>query len=208
MEDQAKEQRDARDIHQRPSPRRRNKGQHGLGHIYEHRSSWWLDVLIKDKRTRVKLGPIQLLEKRDARQIADAKVKTLLMPKVEPVKGEIRFSEFARRFVAMSVETKRGWSRYEGKSPDETPFKYAFGFFGESLLREISTTRVEEFRSFLLTRRVGGNRCLKNASVNRYVSLLRAAFYWAISLGDAGSNPVMELNKKMLHDPPRADSRA
>jgi len=200
MDDQ-KQELDARDIRQRPSPRRRSKGQHGLGHIYQHRSSWWLDVRIKGKRNRVKLGPIKLLEKREARQIAEAKVKALLMPKAEPIKGEIRFSEFAKRFVAMSAETKRGWARYAGKNPDATPLKYAFRFFGESPLREISTTRVEEFRSYLLTRRVD-KRCLKNASVNRNISLLRAAFYWAMSLGDAALNPVAELNKKMLHEPP------
>jgi integrase len=42
---------------------------------------------------------------------------------------------------------------------------------------------------------------LKNASVNRNISLLRAALYWGMSRGDVASNPVAELNRRMLHEP-------
>jgi integrase len=180
--------------------KRRNKGRHGLGHVYKHRANWWLDARIKGTRHRVKLGPVKLLEKREARMIAESKIKELLMPKAEPIKGNLQFSVFAERFVAMSVETKRGWEQYAGKKPDQTPFKHAAEFFGSTLLKDINTTRVEEFRSCLLNKRVG-KRFLKNASVNRYISMLRAALYWGMSRGDISSNPVAELNTIMLHEP-------
>ena len=160
-----------------PTEKRRNKGRHGLGHVYKHRANWWLDARIKGKRHRVKLGPVKLLEKREARVIAESKIKEMLMPKPEPIKGVLSFSEFAEKFVAMSVETKRGWEQYAEKKPNQTPFKHAAEFFGSTLLKDISTTRVEEFRSYLLNKRVG-KRFLKNASANRYVSMLRAALYW------------------------------
>jgi integrase len=132
--------------------------------------------------------------------IAESKIKEMLMPKPEPIKGNLPFSVFAERFVAMSVETKRGWERYAGKKPGQTPFKYASEFFSAVLLKDINTTLVEEFRSYLLNKRVG-KRFLKNASANRYISMLRAALYWGMSRGDIASNPVAELNKVMLHEP-------
>jgi len=180
--------------------KRRKKGRHGLGHVYQHRANWWLDARVKGTRHRVKLGPVKLLEKREARVIAELKIKEMLMPKPEPIKGVLPFSEFAEKFVAMSVETKRGWEQYAGKKPDQTPFKWACEFFGSMLLKDINTIRVEEFRSHLLTKRVG-KHFLKNASVNRYISLLRASLYWGMSRGDIASNPVAELNTIMLHEP-------
>jgi integrase len=148
----------------------------------------------------VKLGPVKLLEKREARVIAESKIKELLMPKSEPIKGNLAFSVFAERFVAMSIETKRGWEQYAGKKPDQTPFKHASEFFGTTLLKDINATRVEQFRSYLLNKHVG-KRFLKNASVNRYISMLRAALYWGMSRGDIASNPVADLNTIMLHEP-------
>jgi integrase len=183
-----------------PAEKRRNKGRHGLGHVYKHRANWWLDARIKGIRHRVKLGPVKLLEKREARVIAESKIKEMLMPKPEPIKGNLLFSVFAERFVAMSAETKRGWEQYAGKKPNQTPFKHASEFFGSTLLKDIDTTRVEEFRSYLLNKRVG-KRFLKNASANRYISMLRAALYWGMSRGDIASNPVAELNTVMLHEP-------
>jgi integrase len=183
-----------------PTEKRRKKGRHGLGHVYQHRANWWLDARVKGTRHRVKLGPVKLLEKREARVIAESKIKEMLMPKPEPIKGVLPFSEFAEKFVAMSVETKRGREQYAGKKPDQTPFKWACEFFGSMLLKDINTIRVEEFRSHLLTKRVG-KHFLKNASVNRYISLLRASLYWGMSRGDIASNPVAELNTIMLHEP-------
>ena len=49
-----------------PTRRKRERGQHGLGNVYEHRANWWLDVKIKGERHRMKLGPVKLLEKREA----------------------------------------------------------------------------------------------------------------------------------------------
>ncbi len=65
----------------------RKKGRHGLGHVYEHRQNWWLDVGIRGRRHRVKLGPVKLLEKREAREIANERIKQLLLPKPEPEEG-------------------------------------------------------------------------------------------------------------------------
>jgi integrase len=176
------------------------KGRHGLGHVYQHRANWWLDARVKGTRHRVKLGPVKLLEKREARVIAEAKIEEMLMPKPEPIKGLMPFSEFAKGFVAMSVKNKRGWECHVGKKPNQTPFKHASEFFGSMLLKDITTTRVEEFRSYLLNQRVG-KRFLKNASANRYISMLRAAFYWGMSLDYLASNPVAELNQIKLDEP-------
>ncbi len=187
---------------------RRKKGQHGLGHIYEHRASWWLDVRIRGKRHRQKLGLVKLLEKREARQIADERINALLMPKAPeplPVKGTVSFDEFAKKFVAWAAGTKRSWDRYRGKSAEETPLGYAVNYFGGVALKDITANRVEDFRLHLLNVRRGQRR-LKRASANRYVSLLRHAFYWAMQNGDADENPVAKLNKKMLdeeHPPTR-----
>ena len=79
-------------------------------------------------------------------------------------------------------------------------FSIPQSFFSAVLLKDINTTLVEEFRSYLLNKRVG-KRFLKNASANRYISMLRAALYWGMSRGDIASNPVAELNKVMLHEP-------
>ncbi|HEX4001539.1 MAG TPA: tyrosine-type recombinase/integrase [Candidatus Acidoferrales bacterium] len=179
---------------------RRNKGQHGLGHIYEHRASWWLDVRIRGKRHRQKLGLVKLLEKRQARQIADERINELMMPKAaEAHSGTVAFNQFAKRFVAWAAGTKRSWERYRGKLPEQTPLGYAVNFFGSAMLKDITPNRVEDFRLHLLSLNVGRRR-LKRASANRYVSLLRHSFYWAIQNGDADKNPVAALNKKMLDE--------
>jgi integrase len=186
----------------------KKKGRHGLGHIYEHRASWWLDVRIRGKRHRQKLGLVRLLEKREARQIADERINSLLMPKPPeplPEKGTMPFAQFAKKFVAWASGTKRSWGRYHDKLPEQTPLAYALKYFGEVSLKDITANRVEDFRLHLLNVRKG-NRRLKRASANRYVSLLRHAFYWAIQNGDADKNPVAALNKKMLdeeHPPTR-----
>ena len=186
--------------------RRRERGQHGLGNVYSHRANWWLDVRITKIRHRIKLGPIKLLEKREARQIAQDRIKELLMPKASeprPVVGAIPFSEFATKYVAMSTELKTGWKKYAGLKPEDTQFQHALEFFGEKSLKDITTSDVEDFRRKLLTRKVGKHQ-LKPASANRYVSMLRAAFYWAMANGLAGSNPVIELADKMLKEAPIA----
>jgi hypothetical protein len=128
MEAEKMEEIAAKDVTATKKPTK--KGRHGLGHVYQHRANWWLDARVKGTRHRVKLGPVKLLEKREARVIAEAKIKEMLMPKAEPIKGVLPFSEFAEKFVAMSVETKRGWEQYAGKRPDQTPFKWACEFFG------------------------------------------------------------------------------
>lgn len=181
---------------------RRKKGQHGLGHIYEHRASWWLDVRIRGKRHRQKIGLVRLLEKREARKIADERINALLMPKAAeplPVKGTMPFDEFAKKFVAWAAGTKRSWDRYRDKLPAQTPLSYAVQYFGDVALKDITPNRVENFRLYLLNHRIGRRR-LKRSSANRYVSLLRHAFYWAIQNDDADKNPVAELNKKMLDE--------
>lgn len=179
---------------------RRRKGRHGLGHIYEHNGAWWLDWHHHNKRRRVKLGLVKLLEKREARQIADERIKDILMPKPEtvPEKGIMPFPEFAKKFVAWASSTKRSWQRYQDKKPDQTPLRYAVNFFGETPLKDITPARVEDFRMFLLNHHA--HRRLKRASANRYVSLLRHSFYWAIQNGEADKNPVAALNKKMLDE--------
>lgn len=173
---------------------RSSKGKHGLGHIYQHRSSWWLDVRVRGERHRVKLGPMKLLEKREARQIADGKIKALLMPKPEPEKGTMKFSEFAKKFAAHYVKTRKTWVNLEANKLEKTPFQHCARFFGDRELRTITPADVEDFRSHLLTRKVGEHH-MKMASANRNVSLLRASFYWAMRNGLMSYNPVAQLPK-------------
>jgi integrase len=184
---------------------RSSKGKHGLGHVYQHRSSWWLDVRVRGKRHRLKLGPMKLLEKREARQIADGKINELLMPKPEPEKGTTKFSEFAEKFAAHYVKTRKTWAALDPKSPETTPFQHCARFFGERELRTIASVDVEDFRSHLLTRKVG-KRHMKMASANRNVSLLRASFYRAMRNGLMSHNPVAQLPKgeKMKTEAPIA----
>jgi integrase len=181
----------------------RSKGHHGLGNLREHRGNWWLDLTHEKKRHRIKLGPIKLLEKRQARQIADAKILALIMPKPPeppPEKGTMPHSEFAEKFVVWASETKRSWVRYGGKPAKQTPLGYAANFFADTRLKEITPNRVEDFRSHLLNVAAGGRHRLKPASVNRYVSLLRHSLYWAIQQGWLEKNPVAELETKMLKE--------
>lgn len=180
--------------------KRRKKGRHGLGHVYEHRANWWLDVKIKRERHRMKLGPMKLLEKREARQIADEKIKALLMPKPDqPELGTIPFKEFAKEFVAWAARTKRSWKRCEGKTPEQTPLLHCVQFFGDTPLKDITPSLIEDFRSVLLARKVG-ERYMKAASVNRNVAVLRHAFNWAVQQKHADHNPVKDLVKTMLDE--------
>jgi integrase len=180
----------------------RKRGQNGLGSTYKHNGSWWMDVRIRGERHREKLGPIKLLEKRQADKIKEARITAIMMPKPPeppPVKGTMPFSEFAEKFCAWACETKRSWEPYRGKTPDRTPFLHAARFFGETPLKDITTDLVENFQKHLQLERAGSRR-LKKASVNRYVSLLRNSFYWAITKDFMERNPVASLKKKMLDE--------
>jgi integrase-like protein len=181
----------------------RKRGQNGLGSTYKHNGSWWMDVRIRGERHREKLGPIKLLEKRQADKIKEARITAIMMPKApeaSPVKGTMPFSEFAEKFVVWACDTKRSWERCRGKAPAKTPFAYASHFFGQIPLKDINTELVEKFQAHLQLEEVGARR-LKKASVNRYVALLRHSFYWAINNGYMGdSNPVAELTTIMLKE--------
>jgi integrase len=180
----------------------KKRSQNGLGSTYKHNGSWWMDVRIKGKRHREKLGPIKLLEKRQADEIKEARITAIMMPKAPeppPVKGTMPFSEFAEKFCAWACETKRSWESYRGKRPDKTPFLHASAFFGEIPLKDITTSLVEDFQKHLQMERVGSRR-LKKASVNRYVGLLRNSFYWAMTKDFMERNPVAALKKKMLDE--------
>lgn len=181
---------------------RRKKGQHGRGHVYEHRASWYFDVRIRGVRHRQKIGLVKLLDKREARKIADERLVELLIPKAPepaPVKGTKAFDEFATTFVAWACGTKRSWQRYRDKKPEQTPLGYAVKYFGSKPLKDITPTEIESFRLHLLNIKVGRRR-LKRASVNRYAALVRHAFYWAIQNGDAETNPFAGLRKKKLDE--------
>ena len=173
-------------------PTGKRRGRHGLGHVYEHRSNWWLDVRIDGERFRRKLGPVKALEKRDARKIADATIGELLMPKQpEPplVKGAIPFSVFAKKYAAWAPEVKIGWEQFRERNVDATPLKYAVAFFGDTPLKDITAERIEDFRLHAARRRVAG-RPVKNRTVNGYVKDVRTLFNQAVAWGDAGGNPA------------------
>lgn len=177
----------------------RKKGSAGLGYTFEHNGAWWMDVRIKGKRHRERIGPVKLLEKRQADKIREARITALLMPKEPPQKGTMPFSEFARLFVGWACETKRSWECFCGKSPDKTPFFHAATFFGETPLKDITTDMIENFQKHLQLERVGSRR-LKKASVNRYVSMLRHSFYWAMTKDWMEQNPVASMIKIKLDE--------
>ena len=58
-----------------------------MGNIYVHRKNFWLDVRANGSRHRVKLGPCKIVEKREARRIADARIKELLLPEAAGAEG-------------------------------------------------------------------------------------------------------------------------
>src|SRR5688572_15581836 len=119
---------------------RKKRGQRGMGNLYEHRRNWWLDVRAGGARHRLKLGPCKVLEKREARRIADERIKHLLMPKPPVAKDAVPFSAFAQKFVAWATETKIGWRQYRGQPPDRTAagMRVALAFFGDTPLRDIT----------------------------------------------------------------------
>jgi integrase len=120
-------------------------------------------------------------------------------PEPPPEKGTMPFAKFAEKFCGWACETKRSWESYRGKRPEKTPFLHAVIFFGETPLKDITTSSVEDFQKHLQMERVGSRR-LKKASVNRYVGLLRNSFYWAMTKDFMERNPVAALKRKMLDE--------
>jgi len=187
---------------------KKRRGQRGMGNLYEHRRNWWLDVRIDGKRHRVKLAPCKLFEKREARKIADARVKQLMEPKPPAAKGDILFKDFAQKFADHYVKTRKSWMKMAGRTLDHTPLQHCVRFFGEKPLREITEALVEDFRAHLGQRKVGKylRRPLTVTTANKNISLLRAVFYRAMQTGDADRNPVAELpkGKKLAKETPTA----
>lgn len=174
---------------------RKRRGQRGMGNVYKHRANFWLDVKIRGRRHRVKLGPMRLLEKREARRIADERVHELLTrPAPVALKGTMPFSAFARKFLTWKVEANIGWHRYKGKKIDETPLKRAVDFFGDAPLRDITRVRVEDFRVGVQNARFAGRK-LKNRTVNGEVRQLRHIFYKAMEWGEADANPAAKFEQ-------------
>jgi integrase len=181
--------------------KKKNRGQRGMGNIYVHRKNYWLDVRANGQRHRVKLGPVKVLEKREARAIADGKITGLLMPKPDE-KGQMLFSEFAKKFVAYYTtgNPRKSWVKHRGKAPEDTPIQHCVRFFGAKRMMDITPALIEDFRAHLGQRKVGkhGRRFLTVTTVNKNISLLRAAFYWAMRKdnGYASHNPVADLPRR------------
>ena len=162
----------------------------GLGYVSKHGRWWMLDVQLNGKRIRKQLGLVKLLEAREARRVADEFIAQKQAERFSPQqKGNMPFSEFAKKFLVRAMETKRSWAQYVGKSAEQTPLIHAVRFFGETLLRDINTDRVEQFRSYLLKQRCGP-RYLKPASANRYLANLKHVFSCAVKWQDADNNPA------------------
>jgi integrase len=174
--------------------KKEKRGQRGLGSLDQHRRHWRLDITIHGKRHRIVIGLVKLLDKREARKIADERVREL-MTRPEPVeqKGTMPFSEFAKKFLAWKAETNVTWRRYKGKPLDETPLKRAAAFFGDTPLKDITRGSVEQgFRVGLQMESFSGRK-LKNRTVNGAVHLLRHVFYKAMEWGEAIANPAAEI---------------
>src|ERR1700730_964096 len=151
--------------------KKKSRGQRGMGNVYVHRKNYWLDVRANGQRHRVKLGPVKVLEKREARAIADGKITGLLMPKADE-KGQMLLRDFAAKFAAWASETKLGWDRCRGKKLEKTPLKHAVKFFGDTPLKDIIKDRIKDFGLSIAQRRIGG-RPVKNRTVNGYLKDLR-----------------------------------
>ena len=109
----------------------------GLGYVSKHGRWWMLDVQLNGKRIRKQLGLVKLLEAREARRVADEFIAQKQAERFSPQqKGNMPFSEFAKKFLVRAMETKRSWAQYVGKSAEQTPLIHAVRFFGETLLRE------------------------------------------------------------------------
>lgn len=187
------------------------QGQRGLGHVYLHRKNWWLDVRLRGQRYRRKLGPYKLLEKRQARAMADEIIGKLYEPQKPVVKGDMPFSEYAEKFAAYYTVTRPrdSWLKYKGCPVADTPLRHAVRYFGERPLREITQAAVEDYRAYLAQRTVGKRmrRPLTVTTVNKNISLLRALFYRAMQDGEAERNPVADLprGQKLGKEKPLAE---
>ena len=173
----------------KPEAAKKQRGQNGLGNVYQHRRNWYLGIRIRGERHRVKLAPCKLYDKREARKLADAKAKELMEPKPPALKGEKSFRSFAEMFAAWAIKTKIGWGRYAGKKLEETPLRHAVSFFGDTPLRDITKKNIKDFHLHVEQRRIGG-RPVKNRTVNGYLKDLRHVFSMAIEWDEADVNPV------------------
>lgn len=177
---------------------KKRRGQRGLGHMYEHRKNWWVAVWIGGKRHRWKIAPVKIMEKRDARKLADERIgKFMAMPKPVEQKGTMTFREYARRFADHYVATRRSWRKNAGRPLEKTQLQHCVRRFGDTPLKDITQQAVEEFRAHLARLTVGKylKKPMTVTTVNKNISLLRAVFYRAMREGCAAHNPVAELPK-------------
>ena len=144
---------------------------------------WWLDIRIDGKRIRRSLQTTQKLEALDKYKIA----KEELEEKYRKKKAGIRIEDFKKQYFDWVKIAKPASLRLEKLRWDI--IQQFFREKGIEYLQDVKVFHIEQFRSFLLNKRKASK-----ATCNRYLQLLKTAFYRARDWGLYESeNPVAKI---------------
>ena len=160
--------------------------------VYEKNGDWWIDVRIKGKRIRRKIGPDQ--------ETAELVVKDL---QVKAAKGEylgimeerkVRFEAFARKdYTKWAAANKSSTSLARDKVTIE---KHLIPFFGKKYLAAVTSKHLEDYK----TGRAGQ---VSPRTVNRELDTLKSIFSRAVEWGYLRAHPGQGVKKlKFQKQPP------
>jgi len=170
MDDQ-KQELDARDIRQRPSPRRERRKSRCM--FKDARGRWWLDYYTPEGQRRRKLCGSHEDAKSALAEIDLAKKReTYIDPNSAPT-----FQDYSDRYLETVSVHKESHER------EKRLMKNLRVHFASSRLSKIKRSQVIEYRKVRVKR-------VKQSTVNREISLLRHMFNVAIDDGLLALNPA------------------
>ncbi len=171
MEDETRDSQEARDIHQRPSPRR-GRGKNRCM-FQDARGRWWLDYYTPEGRRRRKVCGSHEDAKAAPAEIDLAKKReTYIDPNAAPT-----FQEYSQKYLDKVSVHK------ESREREQRLMKNLREHFAASLLSKIKRSQVIEYRKVRVKR-------VKQSTVNREIALLRHMFNVAIDEGIVAINPA------------------
>ena len=160
--------------------------------VFERNGAWWIDVRIKGRRVRRKIGPDQ--------NVAELVVKDL---EVRAAKGEylgiiedrkIRFGEFALKEYLPWSQANKAASTY--KADQGCLRAHLIPIFGSRLMGSVTSKQIEDYK----TQRAG---IVKPRTVNRELDLLKSMFARAVDWGVVRHHPAGSVKKlKFQREPP------
>ena len=118
----------------------------GIGRVYSHGKSWWIDVTFKGKRRRERVASLSLGAK--GKKLAEAVLAKRSVEisenKFLDVKRDckVTFSELSERYLAWAKE-----NHYAYKTTDVSYVKTLVSYFGNTLISEVSKEDVSRYRN-------------------------------------------------------------